>query len=103
MYLSIWVRSGNYSSQPFECPDFGRAPGGVSLTFQDRSRFRVVDDPVGYADAVVRLLENPSLRRLMGERARQLFERSYSSATVTPHVLDVYRTIEHDVMEERTQ
>jgi glycosyltransferase involved in cell wall biosynthesis len=35
------------------------------------------DDPDAFADAVVRLLEDPALARRLGERARALAERSY--------------------------
>ena len=42
------------------------------------------------ADALIRLIENPDLRRRMGERGRQLVVEAFTVCHVTSQFLEVY-------------
>lgn len=47
-------------------------------------------DPAALADALQTLLENPDLRREMGQRGREMVEREFSSQLVIEKTLKVY-------------
>lgn len=47
-------------------------------------------DPAALADALQTLLENPQLRREMGQRGREIVEREFSSEIVIEKTLKVY-------------
>lgn len=47
-------------------------------------------DPVGLAGAVVKLLQNPSLRRDMGERARKMAEERFNSVDQVKRYREVF-------------
>jgi glycosyltransferase involved in cell wall biosynthesis len=47
-------------------------------------------DPVALADAIQTLLENPGLRREMGQRGREIVEQEFSSEIVIGKTLGVY-------------
>ena len=50
----------------------------------------VADDAVAFAQGVVALLADPSWRRALGQRARDLVTRRYDWAVMTPHLEAVY-------------
>lgn len=56
------------------------------------------DDPEDFAKNIVALLRNDKLRIMLGLRARQLFERSYSFEAVAPRTLNVYSEIEKSLL-----
>jgi len=52
------------------------------------------DDPIEFADEVIRLLENKELRCSLEVEVRKLFERSYSFEAIAPKLLSVYDEID---------
>lgn len=50
-------------------------------------------DAISLADAIERLLDNSDLRRVMGEKGRQMVESEFSEATVAQQTLAVYREL----------
>jgi glycosyltransferase involved in cell wall biosynthesis len=51
----------------------------------------VEDTPVGFARAIVRLLDSPTLRAAMGETARQFVERAFSEEACYAPLLELIR------------
>jgi glycosyltransferase involved in cell wall biosynthesis len=46
----------------------------------------LADEPAAFAEACVRLLADPDLRRALGQNARQLAETVYSQDAIVPLV-----------------
>ena len=51
------------------------------------------NDPMALAGAMIRLIENPGLRRKMGENARNFSEREFSIGNISDQVISVYRDL----------
>ena len=73
-------------------PVVATSVGGNSEAVEDGVTGFVVppEDPAALADAVMRLLTNPSRSKAMGEAGRQLAARRFSSETVLSQVIEVY-------------
>lgn len=56
-----------------------------------------VRDAVALANAIQRLLDDPALRRSMGQAGRVLAERAFAIESVVEQHLDIYRTLENNV------
>jgi glycosyltransferase involved in cell wall biosynthesis len=52
-----------------------------------------VNNAAALAEAIVRLLKNPSLRALLGSNARKKAESEYDIRRVTDRLLDIYRVV----------
>jgi glycosyltransferase involved in cell wall biosynthesis len=63
------------------------------LTEKGRGGFLVNLDPVDIAEKVIRLLDDPALRRRMGTWGRQKVESQYSWSVIAAKVENVYRQL----------
>ncbi len=52
-----------------------------------------VQEPSGFAEAVVRLIQHPDLRRVMGRKDRDRVERDFSLDRMVKATVDVYRSV----------
>ncbi len=52
-----------------------------------------VQEPSGFAEAVVRLIQHPDLRRVMGRKGRDRVERDFSLDRMVKATVDVYRSV----------
>ncbi len=74
-----------------------RIGGLPDLVDEQESGFLVrPDDPDGLADAILRLLQNRSLLKGMGARARAKYERSFSRQAYTVALLASYDRVLKD-------
>jgi len=51
------------------------------------------DDPGAYAAAIMRLLDDPELRRTMGAEGRRRIERKYNWQHEASHLLELYANL----------
>ena len=52
------------------------------------------DDPQALADALLRLLESPELRRAMGQAGREFVSRNFQWSTCVQQMMDLYATLQ---------
>jgi glycosyltransferase involved in cell wall biosynthesis len=67
--------------------------GAEGLTFVDAEDIVIADDPGAFAEALVRLLTDPSLRRLLGRRARRRVEVEYGFANLQQGIRQVFEEL----------
>ena len=65
--------------------------GAEGLAAKDGEICRLADDPAGFADAVVELLENPGGAAELARRARAEVEGNWDMATITRRLVESYR------------
>ncbi len=65
--------------------------GCEGLGVQPGKNILVADPPAGFADHILRLLENAELRRKLGAAGRMLIETRYSWKTVAGQLREAYR------------
>jgi len=65
--------------------------GAEGLAAKDGEICRLADDPAGFADAVVELLENPGGAAELARRARAEVEGNWDMATITHRLVESYR------------
>lgn len=67
--------------------------GGIPelITHQETGLLTPPGDEQSLADALIRLLRQPELARVMGRRARQVVEQRFARAVVAAQMLEVYR------------
>jgi glycosyltransferase involved in cell wall biosynthesis len=54
------------------------------------------DDPNAYADAIIRLIENPDLARRMGQRGQQLFKEQFNWSVVEKRLVEFYDKVANE-------
>lgn len=72
-------------------PTVGSPVGAVSSIIEDGVNGFLASTPDEWADSVVRLVQDPDLRRQMGTRARTLVESDYSTRTWAPRLAGLLR------------
>jgi sugar transferase (PEP-CTERM/EpsH1 system associated) len=82
----------------FEAMSMGKAVvsttiGAEGLPVKNGEHLAVADDPAGFADSTLRLLNNSSQRAKLGRRARRLVEQNYSWATVSKGFAEVLENV----------
>jgi glycosyltransferase involved in cell wall biosynthesis len=75
-------------------PTVSTAVGDIPGLFKEETiGYLAEDDPEHFASKIVQLLENPGLRDVIGERARQVAERRFSWVRLTDQLEAFYRRI----------
>jgi glycosyltransferase involved in cell wall biosynthesis len=64
--------------------------GAEGIDITDGQDLLIADEPQAFADAVVRVLNDPDLGRRLGSAARRLMERCYAWEVVGPRLLSIY-------------
>jgi polysaccharide biosynthesis protein PslH len=59
----------------------------------DGEHLLLADEPTSFAQAVIRLLQNPELRCRLAENGRRLAEQKYDWRVVLPQLDTVYQSI----------
>lgn len=108
VYVSPLRAGTGFKTKVVEALNVGKAivatPEGVQgLWDLGQDVIEIRSEPKGFADAVVNILKNTSLRRELESKSRKLFENSYSLNAVTPKVLDLYDEIQNSQAEDRTK
>ena len=67
--------------------------GGEGLAMEDGVNALVRDDPNGFADGIIQVLENRSLRRRLGQEGRRTVEESYNWRTIGQNLRNRYKLI----------
>lgn len=67
--------------------------GVISEVIADGVNGLVARDAEGWRQALIRLIEDPLLRRRLGDGARQTVEQRYSVRTVAPAMADVFERV----------
>ena len=67
--------------------------GCEGLAAADGENILIRDDPKGFADAIVAVLEDGELRRRLGERGRATAERIYSWDVIGRDMIDTYLSL----------
>ena len=75
-----------------------RLEGNLEMFGEDAALLVPPDDPLALRDAIVRLLENPPLRRSLAEAARRRLEQQFT----LPKMLDAYVSIYESLAAART-
>jgi glycosyltransferase involved in cell wall biosynthesis len=70
---------------------------------RDGEQILLRDDPQAFAEAVVLLLQDQSLRNAIGERARVLAETEYSWNSIGKRFITVYEQVRRDYTSRRKQ
>ncbi len=67
--------------------------GGIPAMVRDGKSGFVVppEDPAALSDALLRVIQNPNLRKTMGEESLALFAERYHASVMTSRVEEVYR------------
>lgn len=64
--------------------------GAEGLRYTEGKDIFICDQEQGFADTIVNLLEDPALRKTVGENARRLAETVYSAQTCVCQVSEIY-------------
>jgi glycosyltransferase involved in cell wall biosynthesis len=67
--------------------------GCEGLAVRDGHNILVRDDPAGFADSVVRVLTDPSLRQHLGTAGRETAERSYDWVIIGDRLIGAYQEL----------
>ena len=69
------------------------AVGAEGLDLKDGEEICIADEPTAFADAVTRLLKDPSLRRRIGESGRVRVEQDYDWRSIGAKLHTLYKTL----------
>ncbi len=67
--------------------------GAEGLALRDGEEIFIADEPKAFADAVIRLITNPSLRQKIGENGRTRVEQDYDWRNIGKKLLAVYESV----------
>ena len=76
-------------------PVVSTSVGCEGLAAIDGHNILIRDDPAAFAEAVIRVLDDPALGRRLGERGRATAERRYSWNVIGARMNDAYLAITH--------
>jgi glycosyltransferase involved in cell wall biosynthesis len=76
-------------------PVVSTSVGCEGLAAVDGENILIRDEPAAFADAVARVLDDPALRRRLGERGRATAERLYSWNVIGTQMNDAYLALTH--------
>jgi glycosyltransferase involved in cell wall biosynthesis len=76
--------------------------GCEGLAAVDGDNILIRDNPKDFADAVLAVLEDGTLRRRLGERGRATVEQIYSWDVIGREMLDAYLAVINERFEPRT-
>ncbi len=65
----------------------------AGLDAETRQALVIADSETAFADATVRLLETPEIRRTLGQKAQLAVRRHYDWSALMPSLLEIYRGI----------
>jgi len=69
-------------------------PGCREIVLHEKNGLLVpVKNPRALADAICRLIENPELRRQMGQEGRELVEKEFAESVVVSQTLNLYQSL----------
>ena len=85
----------NVEAMSFAKPIVTCGAGGPTEVLRDGVDALLVapEDPPALADALVRVLEDPQLRRRLGEAARERFEQRYELSVAVGRIAAMYRSV----------
>ena len=69
--------------------------GAEGLDLKDGEEIFIADEPTVFAEAVTRLLKDPSLRRRIGEKGRARVEQDYDWRSISEKLHQLYTKIRH--------
>ena len=69
------------------------AVGAEGLALKDGEEIFIADEPTAFADAVTRLLKDPSLRRRIGESGRVRVEQDYDWRSIGAKLQTLYKSL----------
>jgi glycosyltransferase involved in cell wall biosynthesis len=52
-----------------------------------------INDPVSLAEAIIKLVNNPELREIMGKKGREIFLKKYSNSIVFKYTFNTYQRL----------
>ena len=67
--------------------------GAEGLALRDGEEIIIADEPKDFADAVIQLLTDPSLRQKIGEKGRERVEQDYDWRNIGKKLLTVYESV----------
>ncbi len=67
--------------------------GAEGLTLRDGEEILIADEPKDFAEAVIKLLTDPSLRKQIGEKGRERVEQDYDWRNIGKKLLTVYQSV----------
>ena len=68
--------------------------GAEGLDLKDRKEIFIADEPIAFADAVIRLLTDPTLRRRIGKNGRARVEQDYDWRSIGEKLHNIYTKID---------
>ena len=69
--------------------------GAEGLALRDGEEIIIADEPKDFAEAVIRLLTDPSLRKQIGEKGRARVEQDYDWRSIGKELLTVYESLKN--------
>ena len=69
--------------------------GAEGLALRDGEEIIIADEPKDFAEAVIRLLTDPSLRKQIGEKGRTRVEQDYDWRSIGKELLTVYESLKN--------
>jgi glycosyltransferase involved in cell wall biosynthesis len=76
-------------------PVVATSKGAEGLDAKHGEHLLIADSPEAFAEAVIRLLQEPGLRRRLADRAYQLVQQRYDLAALIPRFLDLVERVAH--------
>ncbi|MCG9126489.1 glycosyltransferase [Candidatus Poribacteria bacterium] len=70
--------------------------GAEGLSLQNREEIIIADEPVNFAEEVVRLLTIPSLRNEIGKNGRKKVEQEYDWRNIAEKLIGIYESVISD-------
>ncbi len=84
-------------SMALRTPVVATSKGAEGLDVQDGEHLLIADTPQTFADAVIRLLKDPALRRRLTDNAYQLVREKYDWAVIMPRFLDLVERVANGI------
>jgi glycosyltransferase involved in cell wall biosynthesis len=77
-------------------PVVATSKGAEGLELEDEEHLLIADTPEGFAEAVVRLLRKPRLRKRLVDHGYQAIQEKYDWPAVMPRFLELVEQVAHD-------
>lgn len=105
VYVSPIIAGTGLKTKVIEALRFGKAIVSTQAGIQglwdlSKDAITIRDDPEGFAEQVIKLLQDETLRRQKEINARTLYEKSYQFDRVVPLVLARYKEIEKEIIKQ---
>jgi polysaccharide biosynthesis protein PslH len=82
-------------SMALRTPIVATTKGAEGIEYQDSENILIADSPLAFAEAVISIVNNPTLRKRLADNSYQLVKEKYDYKVVMPNFLNLVEQIIH--------